>query len=142
MEKKGILPGIVPQKGWENEAFQGKGLHWEKGSPKVESLLLIRFPKEEGNLARAARALGRNQQEVVDLWRTTLRKRISKKDKGRPIILPNGVKVFRTMKYENWQGLYEPLNQDQLSRQRRRLVVTQCALKAVRHCGPSVIGSR
>ena len=48
--EKDILPGIVRQKCWENEAFQGKGLHREK-----------RLLKEEVNLARAASALGRNQ---------------------------------------------------------------------------------
>ena len=96
-----------------------KSAAWEKGSPKVESLLLISFPKEEGNLAEGRQVPWEGtSRRLLDLWRTTLRKRMSKKDKGRPIILPIGVKVFGTMKYENWQGLYELLNQDQLSRQR------------------------
>ena len=79
--EKGTSPGIVPQKGWENEAFQGKGLHWEKGSAKVESLLLISFPKEEENLARAARALGRNQQEVAGFVADNTTQKNVQKDK-------------------------------------------------------------
>ena len=81
------------------EKWTFSNVHWEKGSPKVESLLLISFPKEEGNLARVASALGRNHRKLLDLWRTTLRKRMSKKDKGRPIILPTGVKVLGPMKW-------------------------------------------
>ena len=105
----------------------------------MESGLHISFPKIEGHWARAARALGRDQQEVAGFMADNTTQKNVQKDMGRPIILPNGVKVLGTMKYKNWQGLYEPLNQDKLSRQRRRLVVTEYALKAVQHCGPSVI---
>ena len=83
--EKDILPGIVRQKGWESEAFQGKGLHREKSSPKVESLLLISFLKEEWNLARAASALGRNQQEVAGFVADNTTQKIVQKDKGRPM---------------------------------------------------------
>ena len=86
---------------------------WEKGSPKVESLLLIGFPKEEGNLGRAASALGGNQQEVVGFVADNTTQKNVQKGQGKAHILPIRVKVFGTMKYENWQGLYDPLNKVQ-----------------------------
>ena len=101
-----------------------------------------RCPKAEENSARAARALGRDQQELAGFVADNTAQKNVQKDKGRPIILPNGVKVLGTMKYKNWQGLYEPLNEDQLSRQCRSLFVTEYAFRGVQHCGPSVTGSR
>ena len=82
------------------------------------------------------------RRRLLDLSRTNTTQKNVQKDKGRPIMLPTGVKMLGPKKYENWKGLYEPLNQDQLSRQCRRLVVTEYVLKAVWHCGPSVTGSR
>ena len=64
-EKKKFSPGLSVKRVGKVKLFREKGLHREKSSPKVESLLLISFLQEEGNSERAARALGRNQQEVA-----------------------------------------------------------------------------
>ena len=131
--EKGILPGIVRQKGWENEAFQGKGLHREKGSPKV---------KRGGEFDKGGKCPGKEPAGGCWICGGQHYAKECTKGQGKAYHLAEWSEGAGTNEVRELEGSLRAIESGPVKQTTQKVVVTEYVLKAVRHCGPLVTGSR